>query len=142
MLASLFVRTPGTDVWCCSKCLSWVIETARRAHNQSSTANFCPKMILSWRLMDYPFSSVLTFVVLLPCSRQKRLTQLEFPLQGDKWSDIMADVKHHIMPGITHWQHPRWDTGHAPVRLLIHITLYEKFFLRRVRRGVESRRRF
>ena len=40
----------------------------------------------------------------------------------------MADVKHHIMPGITHWQHPRWDTGHAPVRLLIHITLYEKFF--------------
>lgn len=21
----------------------------------------------------------------------------------------MADVESHIMPGITHWQHPRWD---------------------------------
>ncbi|CAM9405451.1 unnamed protein product, partial [Ascophyllum nodosum] len=39
---------------------------------------------------------------------RKRLTQSEFPSQGEKWSDIMADVESHIMPGITHWQHPRF----------------------------------
>eukprot|EP00904_Undaria_pinnatifida_P009626 jgi/Undpi1/5794/HiC_scaffold_2.g01068.m1 len=32
----------------------------------------------------------------------------EFPSDGEKWTDIMADVESFIMPGITHWQHPRF----------------------------------
>ncbi|CAN0541933.1 unnamed protein product, partial [Ectocarpus sp. 8 AP-2014] len=39
---------------------------------------------------------------------KKLLPQQEFPLNGERWSDIMADVESVIMPGITHWQHPRY----------------------------------
>ena len=38
---------------------------------------------------------------------QNQLKHQEFPSSGERWSDIMADVESHIMPGITHWQHPR-----------------------------------
>ncbi|CAM9422706.1 unnamed protein product [Pylaiella littoralis] len=47
---------------------------------------------------------------------KKRLTQQDFPLSGESWGDIMADVESHIMPGITHWQHPRffaWFPAHS-----------------------------
>ncbi|CAF4607858.1 unnamed protein product [Rotaria sp. Silwood1] len=30
------------------------------------------------------------------------------PKKGEKWDDIMYDVERTIMPGITHWQHPRF----------------------------------
>jgi glutamate/tyrosine decarboxylase-like PLP-dependent enzyme len=30
------------------------------------------------------------------------------PEQGEPWEDIMKDVEQTIMPGITHWQHPRF----------------------------------
>jgi tyrosine decarboxylase len=30
------------------------------------------------------------------------------PVEGEKWEDIMADVERAIMPGVTHWQHPRF----------------------------------
>ncbi|XP_063974261.1 aromatic-L-amino-acid decarboxylase-like isoform X1 [Diachasmimorpha longicaudata] len=32
----------------------------------------------------------------------------EAPHQGERWEDIMSDVESKIMPGITHWQHPRF----------------------------------
>eukprot|EP00752_Nemacystus_decipiens_P002072 g1983.t1 len=47
---------------------------------------------------------------------KNRLTQREFPTSGEKWTDIMADVESHVMPGITHWQHPRffgWFPAHS-----------------------------
>jgi aromatic-L-amino-acid decarboxylase len=30
------------------------------------------------------------------------------PEKGEPWDDIMKDVERSIMPGITHWQHPRF----------------------------------
>jgi len=30
------------------------------------------------------------------------------PEKGEPWDDIMKDVERTIMPGITHWQHPRF----------------------------------
>ncbi|CAM9597402.1 unnamed protein product [Laminaria digitata] len=27
---------------------------------------------------------------------------------GEKWTDIMADVESFVMPGVSHWQHPRF----------------------------------
>jgi glutamate/tyrosine decarboxylase-like PLP-dependent enzyme len=30
------------------------------------------------------------------------------PNEGETWEDIMKDVERSIMPGITHWQHPRF----------------------------------
>ncbi|KAK2141738.1 hypothetical protein LSH36_1050g00008 [Paralvinella palmiformis] len=30
------------------------------------------------------------------------------PRKGEKWENIMRDVNNAIMPGITHWQHPRF----------------------------------
>lgn len=32
----------------------------------------------------------------------------EAPRTPEKWADIMSDVESKIMPGITHWQHPRF----------------------------------
>lgn len=32
----------------------------------------------------------------------------EAPYHPDEWDDIMADVDSKIMPGVTHWQHPRF----------------------------------
>lgn len=32
----------------------------------------------------------------------------EAPQTPEKWADIMSDVESKIMPGITHWQHPRF----------------------------------
>lgn len=30
------------------------------------------------------------------------------PIKSENWSKIMADFDKFIMPGITHWQHPRF----------------------------------
>ncbi|XP_018008286.1 aromatic-L-amino-acid decarboxylase [Hyalella azteca] len=30
------------------------------------------------------------------------------PQDGESWDDIMADIETKIMPGVTHWQHPRF----------------------------------
>lgn len=30
------------------------------------------------------------------------------PLQPEPWEDVMNDVENKIMPGVTHWQHPRF----------------------------------
>ncbi|KAJ1527822.1 hypothetical protein ONE63_007767 [Megalurothrips usitatus] len=38
----------------------------------------------------------------------KHLIPKEAPEQGESWDDIMADVESKIMPGVTHWQHPRF----------------------------------
>ncbi|XP_073944162.1 tyrosine decarboxylase 2 [Choristoneura fumiferana] len=32
----------------------------------------------------------------------------EAPLHPENWDDVMADVESKIMPGVTHWQHPRF----------------------------------
>ncbi|CAM9098095.1 unnamed protein product [Laminaria digitata] len=39
---------------------------------------------------------------------KKILKASEFPSSGEKWTDIMADVESFVMPGVTHWQHPRF----------------------------------
>lgn len=38
----------------------------------------------------------------------KKLLPEEAPLHPEKWSEIMEDVENKIMPGVTHWQHPRF----------------------------------
>ncbi|XP_030761693.1 tyrosine decarboxylase-like [Sitophilus oryzae] len=38
----------------------------------------------------------------------KDLVPSEAPMEPEKWEDIMDDVDKKIMPGITHWQHPRF----------------------------------
>jgi len=32
----------------------------------------------------------------------------EAPSKGENWEEIMTDVEQKIMPGVTHWQHPRF----------------------------------
>jgi hypothetical protein len=32
----------------------------------------------------------------------------EAPMKPESWDQIMADVESKIMPGVTHWQHPRF----------------------------------
>lgn len=32
----------------------------------------------------------------------------EAPQDPEEWDEIMADVDNKIMPGVTHWQHPRF----------------------------------
>ncbi|XP_076653481.1 aromatic-L-amino-acid decarboxylase [Halictus rubicundus] len=36
------------------------------------------------------------------------LLPIEAPQQPEPWEDIMRDIESKIMPGITHWQHPRF----------------------------------
>ncbi|XP_050699475.1 aromatic-L-amino-acid decarboxylase-like isoform X2 [Eriocheir sinensis] len=38
----------------------------------------------------------------------RRLVPLEAPQNPEQWDDIMKDVEDKIMPGVTHWQHPRF----------------------------------
>lgn len=38
----------------------------------------------------------------------KTLMPHEAPEVGESWEDIMSDVESKIMPGVTHWQHPRF----------------------------------
>ncbi|CAH0555254.1 unnamed protein product [Brassicogethes aeneus] len=38
----------------------------------------------------------------------KKLLPEEAPQQPEEWNNIMEDVEKKIMPGITHWQHPRF----------------------------------
>lgn len=38
----------------------------------------------------------------------RHLLPEEAPMQPEDWSDIMKDVESKIMPGVTHWQHPRF----------------------------------
>ncbi|KAK9873184.1 hypothetical protein WA026_021417 [Henosepilachna vigintioctopunctata] len=38
----------------------------------------------------------------------KKLLPEEAPYHPEKWDDIMADIEEKIMPGVTHWQHPRF----------------------------------
>lgn len=39
----------------------------------------------------------------------KELIPSEAPVEPENWNDIMEDVDTKIMPGITHWQHPRFN---------------------------------
>lgn len=32
----------------------------------------------------------------------------EAPMEPEEWDNIMTDVDKKIMPGVTHWQHPRF----------------------------------
>ncbi|XP_026475328.1 tyrosine decarboxylase [Ctenocephalides felis] len=46
-----------------------------------------------------------------PCVEPGYLRPLiphEAPEEGENWEKIMADVENKIMPGVTHWQHPRF----------------------------------
>lgn len=38
----------------------------------------------------------------------KNLIPSEPPEESEDWDNIMKDVDEKIMPGITHWQHPRF----------------------------------
>ncbi|XP_017768244.1 PREDICTED: aromatic-L-amino-acid decarboxylase-like [Nicrophorus vespilloides] len=38
----------------------------------------------------------------------RKLLPAEAPVKGEPWEDIMSDVDGKIMPGVTHWQHPRF----------------------------------
>jgi aromatic-L-amino-acid decarboxylase len=39
-----------------------------------------------------------------------QLLPMEAPFKGEEWPSIMEDFENKILPGITHWQHPRWVT--------------------------------
>lgn len=38
----------------------------------------------------------------------RKLIPEEAPEHPEDWKDIIADVETKIMPGVTHWQHPRF----------------------------------
>lgn len=38
----------------------------------------------------------------------RHLLPSEAPHSPENWDDIMRDVETKIMPGVTHWQHPRF----------------------------------
>ena len=38
----------------------------------------------------------------------KNLLPDSAPFKPEKWEHIMQDFEKHIMPGVTHWQHPRF----------------------------------
>lgn len=38
----------------------------------------------------------------------RELLPKEAPQEPEEWDNIMADVDSKIMPGVTHWQHPRF----------------------------------
>lgn len=38
----------------------------------------------------------------------RKLLPDEAPINPDNWDTIMDDVENKIMPGVTHWQHPRF----------------------------------
>ncbi|XP_030842784.1 aromatic-L-amino-acid decarboxylase-like [Strongylocentrotus purpuratus] len=38
----------------------------------------------------------------------RKMLPEEAPVKGEEWQDIMSDVNTKIMPGVTHWQHPRF----------------------------------
>lgn len=38
----------------------------------------------------------------------RQLLPDEAPYHGENWDSIMEDVESKIMPGVTHWQHPRF----------------------------------
>lgn len=38
----------------------------------------------------------------------RKLLPVEAPINPDNWDTIMEDVENKIMPGVTHWQHPRF----------------------------------
>jgi hypothetical protein len=38
----------------------------------------------------------------------RKLLPNEAPQEPEEWDNIMCDVDKKIMPGITHWQHPRF----------------------------------
>ncbi|XP_070560020.1 LOW QUALITY PROTEIN: aromatic-L-amino-acid decarboxylase-like [Ptychodera flava] len=38
----------------------------------------------------------------------RKLLPTHAPRRGEKWESIFADIERTIMPGITHWQHPRF----------------------------------
>jgi aromatic-L-amino-acid/L-tryptophan decarboxylase len=38
----------------------------------------------------------------------QKLLPVQPPTQGEAWEDIEKDIERTIMPGVTHWQHPRF----------------------------------
>lgn len=38
----------------------------------------------------------------------RNLLPKEAPQKGEKWDDIFSDFETKIIPGVTHWQHPRF----------------------------------
>lgn len=38
----------------------------------------------------------------------KDLIQAEAPLKSSSWQSVMEDIENKIMPGLTHWQHPKF----------------------------------
>ena len=38
----------------------------------------------------------------------KSINLEEAPMKPESWDQIMEDVESKIMPGVTHWQHPRF----------------------------------
>ncbi|XP_071500096.1 aromatic-L-amino-acid decarboxylase-like [Diadema antillarum] len=38
----------------------------------------------------------------------RKMLPEEAPVKGEDWEDVMSDVHSKIMPGVTHWQHPRF----------------------------------
>ncbi|CAM9686184.1 unnamed protein product, partial [Ectocarpus sp. 8 AP-2014] len=81
---------------------------------EADVSDWEPFRLLGRSMVDYiadyyqGVESLPVRAIVEPGYLKKRLTQREFPTKGDVWSDIMEDVESHIMPGITHWQHPRF----------------------------------
>ncbi|CAM9654577.1 unnamed protein product [Ectocarpus sp. 6 AP-2014] len=79
---------------------------------EADVSDWEPFRLLGRSMVDYiadyyqRVESLPVRAIVEPGYLKKRLTQREFPTKGEVWSDIMADVESHIMPGITHWQHP------------------------------------
>lgn len=55
----------------------------------------------------------------------RKLLPENAPIEPEDWDSIMADVETKIMPGVTHWQHPRFLIEHFLV-----ITTYKKIYFR------------
>ena len=60
--------------------------------------------------IDQYFSNIVDRPVLPSVSPGylKKLIPSSAPDHGESWSDIQSDIEKNIMPGITHWQHPKY----------------------------------
>ena len=60
--------------------------------------------------IDQYFSNIVDRPVLPSVSPGylKKLLPASVPENGESWTDIQQDIEKKIMPGITHWQHPKY----------------------------------
>lgn len=57
----------------------------------------------------------------------RKLIPENAPEEPENWDSIMADVESKIMPGVTHWQHPRYFAGTVDVLIQVYETVLCRF---------------